>query len=188
MSSLQEQLLKAGLVDESRLKQADKERRKRDNRSRKSDGKKISKKANAAGIAAEKRKAERVARERELNEQRKQAATQKQIAAQVRQLVQENRIDRAAGDIPYGFVYRGKVKKIHVDESQRQQLANGKLAIVTFVLNNEGRRFELVPAAVAEKIAARDAEGVIRIGEQGDGSDGEDDPYADYKIPDDLTW
>jgi uncharacterized protein YaiL (DUF2058 family) len=188
MSSLQEQLLKAGLVDEDRLKQADSERRKRNSQSRKSTGKKAPKKPNAAAAAAQKRKAERQAREQALNEQRKQASSQKEIAAQVRQLVQDNKLDRASGEIPYSFVYRKKIKKIFVDEKQRQQLASANLAIATFVLNNEGRRFELVPKAVAQKIAERDAEAVIQWTAQGEGGDDADDPYADYKIPDDLTW
>jgi uncharacterized protein YaiL (DUF2058 family) len=188
MSSLQEQLLKAGLVDEDRLKQADKERRKRDSQSRKSAGKKAPKKQNAASAAAQKRKAEQRAREQALNEQRKQAASQKEIAAQVRQLVQDNRLDRAGGEIPYSFVYRKKIKKIFVNEAQKQQLADGKLAIATFVLTNEGRRFELVPMPVAKKIAERDAEAVVELSGQDEAGADADDPYADYKIPDDLTW
>src|SRR5210317_2313538 len=43
MSSLQEQLLKAGLVDEKKLKQAAKEKQKRSNQSRKSAGKSAAK-------------------------------------------------------------------------------------------------------------------------------------------------
>ena len=40
------------------------------------------------------------------------ALEQKAIAAQVRQLVDTNKVDRSKGDIPYGFVYRNKVKKM----------------------------------------------------------------------------
>jgi uncharacterized protein YaiL (DUF2058 family) len=188
MSSLQEQLLKAGLVDRNKLKMADKEKQKRANQSRKSGGKSAAKKADPATVAAQQRHAERVARDRALNEQRKQAVEQKAIAAQVKQLVQDNKLDRGKGEIPYSFVYRKKVKKIFVDEAQKNQLARGQLAIVTTVLSNEGRRFELVPMAVARKIAERDAESVIALNEQDDSASSDDDPYADYKIPDDLTW
>jgi hypothetical protein len=41
---------------------------------------------------------------------------------------------------------------------------------------------------VARKIAERDPETVIELNRQDDSSSAEDDPYADYKIPDDLTW
>jgi len=56
------------------------------------------------------------------------------------------------------------------------------------VINNEGRRFELVPIEVANKIAERDPETVIELPDQDDSVNTDDDPYADYKIPDDLTW
>jgi uncharacterized protein YaiL (DUF2058 family) len=41
---------------------------------------------------------------------------------------------------------------------------------------------------VARKIAERDPETVIELNQQDDSASAEDDPYADYKIPDDLTW
>jgi len=188
MSSLQEQLLKAGLVDEKKLKQAAKEKQKRSNQSRKSAGKSAAKRNPAPQTEAQKRQAERAARDRALNEQRKQALEQKAIAAQVRQLIETNKVDRSKGDIPYSFVYRKKIKKLYIGETEKNLLTGGRLAIVTLVVNNEGRRFELVPMEVARKIAERDPETVIELNQQDDSASAEDDPYADYKIPDDLTW
>lgn len=188
MSSLQEQLLKAGLVDKNRVNQADKEKQKRNNQARKSAGKSAANKVDPKKVAAEKRHAERVARDRALDEKRKQALDQKAIAAQIKQLIETNKVDRSKGDIPYSFVYRKKIKKIFVGETEKNLLAGGRLAIVTLVINNEGRRFELVPIAVANKIAERDPETVIELPDQDHSVNTDDDPYADYKIPDDLTW
>ena len=188
MSSLQEQLLKAGLVDESRAKQAIKEKQKRANHARKSVGKSAPKKVEPAKAAAQKRQAERVARDNALNEKRKQALDQKAITAQVKQLIETNKVDRSKGEIPYSFVYRKKIKKMFIGETEKNLLAAGRLAIVTLVVNNEGRRFELVPVEVARKIAERDPETVIDLPAPEDSESAEDDPYADYKIPDDLTW
>ena len=188
MSSLQEQLLKAGLVDESKLKQAEKEKNKRASQSRKKSGKKAAKKKKAAPSAAQQRQAERAERDRALNQQRQQASQQKAIDAQVRQLVQDNRVERGKGEIPFGFVYRNKVKKIYIGETEKNALTDGRLAIATFVLNNEGRRFELVPAKIAARIAERDPSAVIELKSGDEDSGGEDDAYADYKVPDDLTW
>lgn len=187
MSSLQEQLLKAGLVDEKKLQQATREKQKHSNQSRKKAGKSAKKKA-APPTAAQQRQAERAARDRALNEKRKQALEQKEIAAQVRQLIDTNKVDRSKGDIPYSFVYRKKIKKLYIGETEKNLLAAGRLAIVTLVINNEGRRFELVPSEVARKIAERDPDTVIEVNQQDDSVSAEDDPYADYKIPDDLTW
>ena len=70
MSSLQEQLLKAGLVDKNRANQADKEKQKRTNQTRRSAGKSPAKKVDPKKIAADKRHAERVARDRALDDKR----------------------------------------------------------------------------------------------------------------------
>ena len=86
MSSLQEQLLKAGLIDENRAKQASKEKQKRANQTRKSAGKSATRKVDPKKAAAEKRHAERVSRDRALDEKRKQALEQKAIAASLRRL------------------------------------------------------------------------------------------------------
>jgi uncharacterized protein YaiL (DUF2058 family) len=188
MSSLQEQLLKTGLVDKSKLKQAEKEKQKRANQMRKSAGKSVSRQADPKKAAAQKRHAERVARDRALDEKRKQALEQKAIAAQVKQLIETSKVDRSKGEIPYSFVYRNKIKKIYIGETEKNLLAEGRLAIVTMVINHEGRRFELVPIAVARKIAERDPESVIELSDEDRSTGSEDDPYADYKIPDDLTW
>jgi len=188
MSSLQEQLLKAGLVDKNKLKMAEKEKQKRSNQSRKAAGKSATRKVDTKKAAADKRHAERVARDRAFDEKRKQGLEQKAIAAQVKQLIETNKVDRSKGEIPYSFVYRKKIKKMFIGETEKNLLTGGRLAIVTTVVNNEGRRFELVPMEVARKIAERDAETVIELNDEDTTTSTDDDPYADYKIPDDLTW
>ena len=188
MSSLQEQLLKSGLVDESRLKKANQEKQKKASQSRRAAGKSARGKPDPKKIAADKRRAEQAKRDQALAEKRKQAQAQKEAAAQVKQLIEKNRIDRSKGEIPFSFIYRKKIKKIYIGEAEKQQLSEGKLAIVTMVINNVGRQFELVPLPVAAKIAERDAEAVIELNQEDSSETGEDDPYADYKIPDDLTW
>jgi hypothetical protein len=188
MSSLQEQLLKAGLVDKTKVQQANKEKQKRGNQARKSAGKSAAGKIDPKQVAAEKRHAERVARDRALNDKKKQALEQKAIAAQVKQLIETNKVDRSKGEIPYSFVYRKKVKKMYIGETEKNALSAGRVAIVTLVIQNEGRRFELVPMAVAHKIAERDPETVIELNRQDESVSDTDDPYADFKIPDDLTW
>jgi len=47
--------------------------------------------------------------------------------------------------------------------------------------------YELVPKDVAEKIKQRNEKRVV-IFEVDDDSKDENDPYADYEVPDDLVW
>ena len=56
--------------------------------------------------------------------------------------------------------------------------------------------YELVPAAVADKINQRDNRTVVlqntknetSIADNSAASSSEDDPYADFVVPDDLMW
>ena len=107
--------------------------------------------------------------------------------AQIKQLININKVDRGAGEITYSFVYKNKVRKIYVTDTIKQQLSLGRLAIVRLVLKSE-TLFEIVPAAVAKKIAQRDEHSVVQLNLAADRAETEDDPYADYQIPDDLTW
>ena len=183
MSSLQEQLLKAGLVDEKKLARAQQEKSKQANRKRKQAGKK-GKQPNTEKKRPPNPKAER---DRELNRKRQEELRQKELAAQASLLIANNKIDRAQGDQPYGFVYKRKVKKIYVTEAQKTQLSKGQLSIATYVAA-DGRRFELIPNAVGQKIAERDESFLVPIDPPGESKADENDPYADYQVPDDLTW
>ncbi len=183
MSSLQEQLLKAGLVDQKKLDRAEQEK----NRRAKSSRKKLGKKGAQPDPGRQSAQNKKAQRDRELNQKRRQEAERKERAAQAKQLIENNRQDRAQGEQPFNFVYRGKVKKIYVTEAQRDQLVAGQLAVVTWV-TNEGRRFELVPPAVAGKIIERDETCAVDPGQPAKAEPDENDPYADYQVPDDLIW
>jgi hypothetical protein len=98
-----------------------------------------------------------------------------------------NRLDRDRGEISYSFIYQNKVKNIGVSAEQKNQLTLGRLAIVT-LLANKDRRFEIVPTPVADKIAQRDADSVVHLNQKVEIDENENDPYADFQIPDDLTW
>lgn len=181
MASLQEQLLKAGIIDEKKAKQAKKEQRKAAKQN------KGQTQPDEAKLAAARAQAEKAERDRALNRERQAAAEQKAIQAQIVQLITTNRIDRGQGDIAYQFVDGKKIKKIYVTAALQAQLTRGQVAVVGL-----GQGYELVPAAVAEKISQRNPASVLVLHDRQlqstDASADEDDPYADYQIPDDLMW
>jgi uncharacterized protein YaiL (DUF2058 family) len=84
--------------------------------------------------------------------------------------------------ITYNFTEANKVKTILVSKKVQQQLSRGQLAIAK--LNDS---YELIPIVVANKIQARDPDWFITRNAPVETA-GEDDPYKDYKIPDDLMW
>lgn len=187
MASLQDQLLKAGLVDEKKAKKAKKDKRKQNKVAHKSKEQLV----DETKLAAQQAKAEKAEKDRELNRQRQQEAEQKAFAAQVKQLIQVNKIDKGKADIGYNFEHAGKFKKIYVNAELQNLLSRGRLAIVAFSEADE-TVFEVVPVPVAEKIAQRDESSVILINNKEDTSttitSEEEDWYADYEIPDDLMW
>jgi len=178
-NSLLDQLKKSGLVDEKKAKQAQKAKHKQ---ARQLKGKQA-KSLDEGKLRAQQAQAEKVARDRELNQQRKQAAEQNAIAAQIRQLIEMNRIDDNDGEIGFNFTDGNTVQRLYVTEKLRDQLVRGGLAIAKL----EGR-YDLVPAAVAEKIKLRDPSRVVLCNVAQPGASDEDDPYADYQVPDDLMW
>lgn len=177
-NSLQDQLLKAGLVTEKKVKQH--------KRSQKKQAKQLPKGqviVDETAVAAQQSREALATRDRERNRELQEVARVKAIRGQIRQMIEVNRIDRSGGDQSYQFAYEGKIKKIFVRREQHEQLARGQTGIARL-----DDRFEIIPAPIAQKIRERDEGAVLVLNEkQADKVDG-DDPYADYPIPDDLMW
>ena len=94
---------------------------------------------------------------------------------------------RQDGDEAYNFKHGKQIKRIYISQSNKTQLNKGVLAIV-----KSGESYELVPEQVARKIMARipasKDEWVLYLYHRSTEVIDEDDPYKDFKIPDDLDW
>lgn len=181
MASLQDQLLKAGLIDTKKAKQANKEKRKETNVARRSSEEVV----DEVKQSAEQARLEKVERDRELNRQRDLELQQKAIAAQIKQLIENHRQPKGAGngDVEYNFTDGKLIKKMRVSPLVLEQIARGLLGVVKL-----GDGYEVVPRIVADKIAQRDAKFVVVANTKTYNKVDEDDPYKDYVIPDDLMW
>ena len=178
MASLQDQFLKAGLVDKNKAKQANHEK----NKQKKVELKTGTQTVSEARLAAQELQQKNAERARELNAQRDAAATQKAILAQIAQMVQQNRQGKGNGDIAYNFTHNNKIERIFVSATVQSHLVAGRLVIV-----RQGQSTELVPRVIADKIAERDVSLVVRVKKLTNQIE-EDDPYAAFQIPDDLMW
>lgn len=177
--SLQDQLLKAGLVSDNKAKQVRSEKRKQKRQPAKNKTSEFD-----AKLSAQQQKTLRTEHDRLLNAQRKQQSKKTETEHQIKQLVDHNRLALPTNEdaVPYHFEHLGKVKTLYVDDTQRQQITSGRLAIVH--LNDE---YHLVNLETANKIAAKEAQAVVvrfdpsqRVAENND--------YPGYEIPDDLIW
>lgn len=180
-NSFGDQFLKAGLVDKARLEKAKKSKRKQQKLKHKQKVE-VTDEAAQAAEAARKAAAEAAQRDRELNRQRKAAAERRAVQAQIRQLIELNRLTDDEGDVAYNFQDGSAIKTLHVTETTRDKLARGQLVIVRFDAG-----YEAVPAEVANKIGQRDAAWVVSQAQSRPEGE-EDELYADYKVPDDLMW
>ena len=175
--TLQEQLLKAGLVSSKKM---DKVQR---------TAKKSRVQAREAREAVEENKRAQLERDKQLSEQQKQAALSKEYKAQVKQLIEMNRVDISKGDIGFNFTDGNLIKKIFVDKTTQAQLISGRLAIARLVVESSGEsQYAIIPASVADKIAQRDANSIVLNSALSQEEQDEEDPYADFKVPDDLMW
>ena len=125
---------------------------------------------------------EKAEADRQREAQRKAEREKKEIAAQIKQMIEQSRLERN-GEVAFQFVQDKKIKKAYVTGNQQKQLERGQIAIVAL-----GESFELVPTVVAEKIRQRDEAAVLLLNERGTETVDEDDPYKDFPIPDDLMW
>ena len=173
--TLQEQLLQAGLVNSKKMAKVQR------------TAKKSRVQAREAREAVEENKKAQLERDKQLSEQQKQAALSKEYKAQIKQLIEMNRITVARGDIGFNFTDNNLIKKIMVDKLVQAQLINGRLAIARLAGDNNSE-YAIIPASVADKIAQRDADYIVLNSALSSQEQDEDDPYADFKVPDDLMW
>lgn len=169
--SLQEQMLQMGLIDKKKMKKAGK------------SSKKSRTLAKEAKLAVEENRTAQIAQDQALSHQKKMEVEKKAILAQIKQLIEMNKINRKNGDIGYNFTDGTLVKKLYVNKDTQSQLVNGRLAIVRDL---DG--YAIVPSVVADKISQRDEGCIIVNNAIVDKEIDEEDPYADYQIPDDLMW
>lgn len=183
MASLQEQLLQAGLTTKQKARQANTDKRKKNKQKRSgvSVEESLQEKVKQ-DVAAE--KAEKKLRDDALNAQKKEALAQKEQSLRILQILEHHQLKNCAGETEYNYTFGAKIKKLALDAITHKSLVNGRLALcglndVTYIVTSE----------TAAKLADLD-ETVLLV--QNDRNEEEllveDDPYADFQIPDDLMW
>ncbi|MDD2800812.1 MAG: DUF2058 domain-containing protein [Methylococcales bacterium] len=177
--SLQDQLLKSGLVSSAKAKTIKSNKHKQTRQQQKNNVVVV----DETKLLAEQAQAEKIARDKELNQLRKLQDEQKQLVAQVKQLIELNRQPKDENGLAYNFNDNNKIKTVYVANAMREQIIQGRVAIVKLA-----GAYEVVSAEVAKKILDRDASSVIVFNQQADNASDAEDAYAAFQIPDDLIW
>ena len=197
--SLQDQLLGAGLIKKQDAKNIQTAKKKAKKQS-KADNSEL--KSEAAELA-EKARLEEQQKSQALNEQRKKEAEQKAVQAQVHQMIKMNTIkkmdDKATEEdaLTYNFTDDNKIKSMQVSAENHALISRGIIAIAKLEVSADlDAQYLLIPAEAARKINERDSESIVLLNDyaskesakdQNEAKD-EDDPYADFQVPDDLMW
>jgi len=178
MSSLQDQLLKAGLVSKDKATKSKSAKRKQAKINRKHKIESV----DEAKVEAERTMQDQAEKDRKLNQEKNAKAEEVAVIAQIKQLIQVNQQAFGKPQIAFNFSEDGKIKKLELSNEIHKHLTRGLLAIARFNGN-----YSLVPKRVAEKIQQRSDHFIVALNLEIETVD-EDDPYADYQIPDDLMW
>lgn len=175
---LQEQLLKAGLVNKAKAAQVVREQAKK----HKGKGPAA---PSAEQVEAQRLQMEKAERDRALAAERNAQLRVNEARAQVRQIVEAHKVKRE-GEIAYRFTDGDTIRDVLVNEALRAQLASGTLVIVR---HDQG--YELLPRLAADKIYERDASVIVldhaRPGLAAEPSE-DDAYYQQFQVPDDLVW
>ena len=203
--SLQDQLLGAGLIKKQKANNIQTAKKKAKKKSQATNT--VLK--NEAAELAEKARIEEQQKSQALNEKHKQEAQQKEVQAQIRQMIKMNAIQKidkkAAADreLTYNFTDNNKIKNMLVSAENHTLISRGIIAIarIAKTVNGDENKQELadyflIPAEAARKISERDNESIVLLNDYAskdkanyqDNTKDEDDPYADFEVPDDLMW
>lgn len=183
MASLQDQLLKAGLTTKQKARQANSDKRKKNKQKRSGANVEVSLQEKVKQDLA-KTQQEKKLKDNALNDEKKKQLATKEQQLRIIQILEHHQIKSGQGELEYNYTFNDKIKKLYLDAITHKALVNGRLALcgqedITYIVTSE----------TAAKLAELDPDVILLknekiIEEQVD----EDDPYADYQIPDDLMW
>jgi len=183
MASLQDQLLKAGLTTKQKTRQANADKRKK-NKQKRSGVQHNATMQEQVKQDLTKAKAEKQAKDNALNEDKKQQLADKEKGLRIKQILIHHQIKNVTGDNEYNYTFDNKIKKLSLDAITHKALVNGRLSLCGL-----DETSYIVTRETAEKIAELNSSIILVQNDKvTDDQSDENDPYADYQIPDDLMW
>jgi len=150
--SLQEQLLKAGVVDEKQVKKAEHEKRMQKKKKKKNGAHS----EDSAKIRLQQQQSEQAKHHQKLNAQRNQQQQRKADQAAAKQMIKSNHFPLEEGDVVYRYVADGRIKQIFVNQEVADNLSAGRLGLAK---GDNG--VVLIPAETVLKVMQRDEDSVL---------------------------
>mgnify|MGYP006441013693 CR=1 FL=1 len=165
-SSLQDQLIQAGLADDQQIEKARSKKGRSPKRRKSGTGSRQAQPENKAGAAPAPATSSANAEPSgpatpkpappSAARTAGPSATAAERGDQIHQIVRSHRIDRRYAGVPYRFVQGTRIREVAVTASQQGRIARGELGVVA-----DGERLELVPARIARRVRAIDGDAVL---------------------------
>jgi uncharacterized protein YaiL (DUF2058 family) len=143
-------------------------------------------------LAAMKAQAAKTARDQELNRKQQEKAAAKARRAEVKQLIEQNRLPPVVSEEYFNFADGKRLARLAVTPALREQLIKGTVVIVRY----EGH-YAVVPDSAVARIRERDEHAIVThedtsaspsANPKAAATADNDDPYKDFVVPDDLVW
>ena len=191
-NSLQDQLLKSGLVTEEQLEESRAPRRKSRRRARKNSPPVKPARPEreparpVAKLRSDQQRSAHILRDSRLGGQTPEQRARKQRQRDALRLAEKHKVNDDKAEVVHHFVRGRRVKRIYLTPEQRDQLLRGELAIAGI----EGSHY-LVPASIVDQLLELVPETFIHRDTQEPSTEADPetgDDYADYPVPDDLHW
>lgn len=174
-NSLQDQFLKLGLANKKQVNKIKKQK----HQLKKNKG--VDSEVMESKSLAQKAQKEKQEKDRKLNRKKKKKVQKNEIAGQVRQLIETHRLVLEEGDTAYKFSDNNVIKRLFLSQDICNKLSNGKLAIV-----RQAGEYQIIPAEIAHRIEKLNRNQIVLLHKPK--KKAEDDPYAEFEVPDDLMW
>jgi len=183
MASLQEQLLKAGLSTKQKARQANTDKRKK-NKQKRSGVEVAASMQEQIKQDVAKTQQNKAEKDAALNAEKQQALAKKELNLRIEQILKHHQIKNVMGEVEYNYTFDSKVKKLYLDVVTHRAIVNGRLALCG--LDDASY---IVTSETAAKLAELDPKVLLLQNEKvADDVVDEEDPYADFQIPDDMMW
>jgi len=180
--SLQEQLLKAGLVKKAKAQEVATEKRKVTEQKSRGHTPAAPSANDLARAYAERARAEKQESDRLLAEKARELAERRARNERLRALLDGKSLNRREAEIARNFDYGGKIRRIYVTEQQLKELNAGQLGIAQ--LKGSYVLLSKTDALRVREIAPENLALLV------EGTGPESAEYADpqFAVPDDLIW
>ncbi len=112
-----------------------------------------------------------------------EAAERKKLKAQIKDLIDNNKIENWKGEIAYRYTVEKRIRELYVNEAAQKQLTAREASITRL----NGDTF-LVPIAIATEIIKINPQWSVFNATDSEDKPAEDDGYSEFQVPDDLQW